>query len=184
MKNNKTTIRLAGPEDAVLLANLSRQTFIEAFGKANTPDNLAAYLEGAFSPGTQFAELSSPGSLFLLLEQEQSPIGYARLLESAAPTCITGVRPIELVRFYLRGAYIGQGLGSLLMQACLDTAQGRGQDVIWLGVWQKNDHAIRFYTRWGFQKVGTHPFQLGSDLQVDDLMQRTLTGERVDKGKD
>ena len=37
--------------------------------------------------------------------------------------------------------------------------------MIWLGVWEKNLRAIRLYEKWGFKKVGTKEFILGSDLQ-------------------
>ncbi len=88
------------------------------------------------------------------------------------PECVSGVRPVELVRFYLLQEWIGKGFGARLMQACVDEGQRRGADVIWLGVWEHNARAIAFYQKWGFAIVGTHNFQLGTELQQDYIMQR------------
>jgi GNAT superfamily N-acetyltransferase len=81
---------------------------------------------------------------------------------------------VELNRFYLVQDWVGQGAGSRLMQACLEEARQTGHDIIWLGVWEKNDRAIAFYRKWDFVEVGRHPFLLGEDLQVDLVMQRRL----------
>lgn len=172
------TIRKANETDAALLADLGRRAFTDAFESANTPENLTVYLAAAFSEHKQAAELAQPGSTFLIAEIRNpqtgalEPVGYARLLAGARETYITGANPIELVRIYALGAYTGRGIGSALMQAALETARGGGYDVMWLGVWQENPRAAAFYERWGFQKAGTHVFQLGDDPQTDWIMQR------------
>jgi RimJ/RimL family protein N-acetyltransferase len=45
---------------------------------------------------------------------------------------------------------------------------------MWLGVWEYNPRAQRFYEKNGFRPVGQHVFQLGSDPQTDLLKQREL----------
>jgi len=171
---NTINIRRAVPEDAVYLARIGREAFAAAFGEQNTAENMDAYLAESFSEQKQAVEIAEEGSIFLIAETEGKTMGYARLLSSMAPTCITGAKPVELVRFYLLPQWIGQGLAGPLMQACLDTARGGGYDVIWLGVWQENPRAIRFYQKWGFTIVGTHTFQLGGDTQHDWLMAQSL----------
>jgi ribosomal protein S18 acetylase RimI-like enzyme len=46
--------------------------------------------------------------------------------------------------------------------------------LVWLGVWEFNPRAIKFYTRYGFKKVGVHPFVLGNDVQNDWLMAKIV----------
>ena len=46
--------------------------------------------------------------------------------------------------------------------------------LIWLGVWEHNVSAIRFYERNQFQLFGKHSFILGSDEQTDLLMELHL----------
>ena len=45
---------------------------------------------------------------------------------------------------------------------------------MWLGVWEYNPRAQRFYEKNGFRFVGKHTFLLGSDPQIDLLMQKDL----------
>ena len=54
---------------------------------------------------------------------------------------------------------------------------GRGKDAVWLGVWDRNERAIRFYESWGFHRAGSQPFLLGSDLQTDLVMVRRIARE-------
>jgi diamine N-acetyltransferase len=175
----KFTIRRARPEDAELLSEIGARGFYQSFAAENTPDNMAAYLGSSFYPEKQAEELAQPGATFLIMENESDPIGFAHLREDSAPTCITGQRPVELSRIYVLDGWKGQGIGSRLMQACIDEALNRGADVLWLGVWEHNPRAIEFYKRWGFTVVGSHPFLLGDEAQVDFVMQCVLS-EKLD----
>ncbi len=167
-------IRTAGPSDHVLLAELGRQTFYDAFAADNTPEDIEAYLAGAFSPQKQAAELADPGTRFLIAELDGEPVGYARLRQDLPPGSIPGERPVEIVRFYSRKEWIGRGVGAALMHACLDEARRRGCDTIWLDVWEQNPRAIAFYKKWGFEIVGKALFTVGADIQHDLLMARPV----------
>lgn len=41
---------------------------------------------------------------------------------------------------------------------------------MWLGVWEKNESAIRFYKGLGFVLHGAHSFYLGDEEQTDLIM--------------
>ena len=175
MEKDKVYMRIATGDDAALLAELGARTFKDAFGKYNTEENINAYLSKAFGAKLQAAELAKRGSVFLIAEFAGKSVGYARLNESQAPSGVKGHRPIELVRIYALPEMIGHGIGSQLMQACLQAAQKRGCDTIWLGVWERNARAIAFYRKWRFTKAGTQTFQLGDDPQTDWVMQRSVS---------
>lgn len=171
------TLRHATMADAALLAELGRETFSETFAAENTPDNMAQYLASAFGVDIQTAELAEPGVLFLIAEWEEKPVGYAQLKEGSTETGVTGQHPVELVRLYVRKRWHGEGIGMALMEACLREAAQMGGDVIWLGVWERNPRAIRFYQKWGFSQVGTHGFLMGNDLQRDWVLERPLEAD-------
>ena len=176
-------VRQATCDDLNLLVLLGKQTFFEAFAADNNPDDLKQYLTEAFSPEKTRSELLAMESIFLLAYSGSNgqPIGYARLLGNSSESCITGKNPVELVRLYVKQRAIGQGYGSQLMQACLARADQEGFQTIWLGVWEKNYRAQRFYKRWGFQQVGSHDFPMGKDIQTDFILVRSVrTNEIVD----
>jgi ribosomal protein S18 acetylase RimI-like enzyme len=77
---------------------------------------------------------------------------------------------MELRRIYAVQEFIGKGVGKELMYRSIHEARQRDCDVIWLGVWEKNQRAIDFYKKWGFREVGAHLFALGDEPQNDLLM--------------
>lgn len=170
------SIRRATADDAKVLTDLSYTTFWDAFAHhpKNAPDDLAHYMRQAFNVEQIAAELAEPNSIFLIAEVESRPAGYAKLNLDTTEDGITAVRPIELARLYSHQEYIGRGVGQDLMDACFELARSGDHDVMWLGVWEYNPRARRFYERNGFRQVGRHVFQLGSDPQIDLLMQREI----------
>ena len=169
-----TQIRIARYEDAALLAEIGRRAFDEAYGHFNDSTDMAVYLAEAFSPEKQAAELLQPSSMFLILETEGQPAGYARLLDIPAPAFVKAARPLELVRIYVLRPWMNQGLGGQLMQCCINQAQAGGYDALWLSVWTKNPRAVAFYRKWGFEVSGRAPFIIGSDVQEDYIMTRAI----------
>lgn len=167
-------IRRATAADAGRLAELGAETFTETFAEQNTPEDLGAYLSEAFTAARLAEELADDASTFWLAEVEGEPAGYAKLHAGEAPACVGGDRPIELARLYVLRRWLGRGVGETLMRECVEEARRQGYQTMWLGVWERNARAQAFYRRWGFRKVGEHVFQLGSDPQIDWLMEREM----------
>jgi diamine N-acetyltransferase len=169
-------IRKATPDDAKLLADLAYTTFWDAFAHhpKNAPDDLAHYMRQAFDIEQITEELADPKSIFLIAEIDGEPAGYAKLIFESSEPEIVAEWPVELSRLYSHQKFLGQGVGQALMDACFAEAKKAGRDVMWLGVWEYNPRAQRFYEKNGFRFVGKHTFQLGSDSQTDLLMQRMI----------
>ena len=104
-------------------------------------------------------------------------VGYVMLREGRTPSIVPANDALEIARLYARRRAVGTGVGAALMQRALAEAAGRGKDAVWLGVWDRNERAIRFYESWGFHRCGTQPFLLGTDLQTDLVMVRRLAQE-------
>lgn len=169
-------IRQATSDDAKLLTDLAYTTFWDAFAHhpKNAPDDLAHYMRQAFNIEQIAAELSEEKSIFLIAEVDDEAAGYAKIIIDTIEDGITAERPIELSRLYSHQRFLGQGIGQRLMDACFARAVEENRDVMWLGVWEFNPRAQRFYEKNGFTVVGKHVFQLGSDPQTDLLMERKL----------
>jgi diamine N-acetyltransferase len=174
MNLEQFTIRKATPADAEILSSLGALAFTQAFAALNTPENLAMYLAGAFSPAKQAAELALPGCAFFIVELNNKQEGYARMQGGASKPCVRAQNPVELVRFYVLEAWKGQGVAHLLMNACLAEAKTGGYDVIWLSAWKENPRALAFYRKWGFEEVGSNVFVVGEDAQEDAIMARPV----------
>ena len=168
-------IRYGTIDDAAMLAELGAKTFYDTFARDNTPENIASYLKASFSIEIQFHELSEPDNVFLIVESEKIPTGYAQLIINSGDQWIHRKKPLEIRRIYALQEYLGKGVGKELMQATIREARQRACDCVWLGVWEKNQRAIDFYEKWGFRKVGTHLFSVGNDPQNDYVMELEMT---------
>ncbi len=173
---NEIYIRHATINDAEMLTDLAYVTFWDAFydHPKNAPDDLADYMAKAFSLEQIEHELSDKNSIFLIAEIENKPVGYAKLVVDYIEPGVIAEKPIELNRLYSTTEFLGKGVGAALMEECFAVAKELGCDVMWLGVWEYNPRAQRFYEKYGFRVVGKHTFQLGSDAQTDLIMQREL----------
>ena len=167
-------IRQADVGDAAVLAALATRTFTDSFAAYNKPEDVEAYLAKSFTPAQIERELSDPRSTFFLAEVGSMAAGYAKLRDGEVPSCVSGSRPIEIHRLYALESWHGRGVGSALMNACLDRARRSGCDTVWLAVWDRNPRARNFYRKCGFADVGSKIFQFGSDAQIDVVMQVRL----------
>ena len=174
--SDEILIRQATRDDAKLLTDLSYTTFRDAFAyhPKNAPEDLANYMRQAFNTEQIIAELVDQNSIFLVAEVDGQPAGYAKLIVGTIEDEITARKPIELSRLYSHQKFLGGGVGQKLIDTCFDLARDNDNDVMWLGVWEYNPRAQRFYEKNGFREVGKHTFQLGSDPQIDLLMQKEL----------
>jgi len=168
-------IRRAMAADAEALSAFAATVFRETFAPDNDPMDLQAYLTDAFTPEKQAAEIADGSCVCFIAEVGETLVGYALLrVEARDQRDPSEARPVELQRFYVEQAWHGRGIAPRLMAACVDAARTAGGATIWLGVWERNARAIRFYVKQGFTDVGSQAFQLGADLQTDRVMSRSV----------
>lgn len=177
-ENSSTTekflIRTAVARDAEILARLSYQTFVEAFADQNTEENMAQYLSKNCTTPVLTEELKNDYSTFLIAEKDGEAVGFAQLLTIEIPEELKNKRVIEIHRLYVLKKMIGRKIGKALMEECLKRAKQNKFETIWLGVWERNAHAIAFYEKFGFEVFGSHIFEVGWDPQTDLLMKKEL----------
>lgn len=170
----KAHIRPIGVEDAEALQSLGKTTFREAFGDQNSFADMDQYLNEKFSLSQLTKEIKTKGSAFYFLEENHTPFGYLKLNVGAAQSDDILPTAFEIERIYLLEAYHGKGYGQILMDKSIAEAKAHNCHTIWLGVWEHNLKAIRFYKKNGFSVFSKHPFKLGGDDQTDILMKRRL----------
>ena len=168
-------IRQATAADAATLAEFAERVFDEVFSPGNDEGDMASYLNEAFSPDKQRAEITAPGSIVLLAEDGSGTLaGYLHICPAPAPECVSDPAAVELKRLYVDPARHSRGLGKQLLEDGLARAKATGAKAVWLGVWERNFRAQHFYQREGFTRAGEHDFYLGSDRQTDWIMERAL----------
>lgn len=101
-------------------------------------------------------------------------VGYFKLNEHDAQTDIKTEESLELERIYVVKEFQGMQIGRLMLQKAIELAVEKGKRYIWLGVWEKNFNAIRFYQKYNFKKFATHSYFIGNDEQMDWLLRLEL----------
>lgn len=171
------TVAKRTPAVAAQLAEIGRQTFSETFASHNSAEDMAAYLDAAFGPEKQLAELQDADTVFLLARMQQELVGYAKLRFNSTLGLEPGKAPdnrLEIERLYVLDDWIGTGLGASLMRRGVEEARQHGSRAIVLGVWEHNRRAIEFYQRFGFKTIGQHEFLVGTDRQTDLILRKGL----------
>lgn len=164
-------LRRATPDDAAPLAAFGARVFAETFAADNRPEDMALHVAATYEPARQARELDDPALTYVVAEVDRALVGYALVRSGAAPACVPPVA-LEILRFYVDRPLHGTGVSRALMAECIALAERRGAAALWLGVWERNARAIRFYEKCGFRVVGSQHFTLGTDVQTDRVMVR------------
>ncbi len=173
-KMENIQIRKVNLNDIIPLQTIGRQTFFETFSEVNTEENMKEYLENGFSTEKLTTEISDPNSEFYFAEHNHNIIGYLKLNTGNAQTEIKDDHALEIERIYVLKDYHGKNVGQLLYDHAMQIAKQKNMDFVWLGVWEENPRAIRFYSKNGFVEFGKHLFRLGDDEQTDIMMKLQL----------
>jgi ribosomal protein S18 acetylase RimI-like enzyme len=165
-----TVFRPAVIGDAPALSVFAERSFRETFGPDNRPEDMDLYCHKAFGTEIQQRELTDPEVITFLALSETTIVGYGQIRLGSRTTCIACDNAAEIQRLYIGGAWHGKQLAQALLRKLVGAAARSGTECIWLGVWERNARAIRFYEKAGFSVVGEHEFSLGSDIQRDLIM--------------
>lgn len=161
-------------DDLSKLQQIGKQTFHETFAETNTEEDMQEYLRKSFSDEQVTSELTNSESAFYFATLDNRVIGYLKLNFGQAQTEINDPNSLEIERIYVLKEFQGRKVGQLLYNKALSVARERNFEYLWLGVWEKNEKAIQFYKKNGFEQFDQHVFVLGTDEQIDLMMRLKL----------
>lgn len=163
-------IRKLTTADIIELQNIGKLTFAETFSSQNSEANMTKYLEHKFSIENLNAELSDHNAEFYFAEIEGNAIGYLKINVGQSQTEIRDKNTLEIERIYVLKEFHGKKVGQILYEMAIELAKDKKVEYVWLGVWEENLRAIRFYEKNGFVAFDKHVFKLGDDEQIDIMM--------------
>ena len=163
-------IRKLNITDLENLQKISITTFRETFEEVNTEEDMQKYLDENLSEEKLKSELENPNSEFYFAENDNQILGYLKLKFGNAQTENQGNEALEIERIYVLKEFFSLKIGQILFEKSLEIAKEKKLKFIWLGVWEENKRAIRFYEKNGFKIFGKHDFVLGNDVQTDLMM--------------
>lgn len=160
--------------DLVALQTLSIKTFTDTFAKDNTPEDLKEYLDQAYTEEKLTSELQNKQSEFYFIYSDDQLAGYLKINVNDAQTETIEGDALEIERIYIDSDFKRLGLGKMLYNKAIERAKELNKTAIWLGVWERNFSAMKFYRKMGFTQVGAHSFFMGEDEQTDLIMKKNL----------
>ena len=112
--------------------------------------------------------------LYIVAFDNEKMVGFAKLSHQQQLGDFITMQSLEICRLYVLKAYHDQKVGKLLMEATIELAKKEEMESVVLGVWEDNHRAVAFYKKWGFEKIGTHPFVMGDLIETDWVMEKKL----------
>lgn len=176
--SSEITIRRGDAGDARLVSTLATVTFFEAYFEQDDPPDLANYLAENFAADIIADELTDPETYFFIIHRGGPAVGYAKLRDKQPHPSVTSRNAIELQRIYVVERVWGSGVGEKILRHCIEFARSKEKDVLWLGVWEENPRAIRFYEKHSFKRVGTLEFPYGNTVGINAVMQLEINNVR------
>ncbi len=168
------TIRQATTSDVSIISALGITTCYEAYFELDPSPDLADYCVNFFSLEQIRSEIEDANSTFFIAELGGKAVGYAKLREGKKIECLLGKNAIEVQRIYILEKMKGKRIGKALMEKCFEIAQEKSYETIWLGVWDKNLKAIKFYEKFGMENVGLTDFSDGKNEFINLVFAKEL----------
>ena len=168
------SILQANISDKNIICALGVTTFYEAYFEQDDSHDLANYALESFGQARIEAELNDANSTFFIAELNGSAVGYAKLRENSEVDCLKNENAVELQRIYILERAQRKGVGARLLNRCLEAARAKGYETLWLGVWERNSAALRFYEKTGFVKVGEVRFPYGGTVGTNCVLKIEL----------
>ncbi len=171
------TMRRITLEDVPALSFMAKKTFYDTFTGTCTEDDMNHFLQKYYNENVLASEVKDTDMEYFFAEINNEPVGYILFAEAKINFDeIKGSSALELKRLYVNAAYHGKGVAQKMMQFYLDHAVSQGYDVGFLGVWEHNMRAQRFYHKYGFKASShTHDFPIGNTPQTDIYMWKNLS---------
>ncbi len=163
------TIRRVTLADTNTLSALSKKTFFDTFTGTCTPKDMNDFLEDYFNVAQVEKELNNEADFYFFAEVDGVPAGYIRFMEDYSNfEVMKKWKAMELKRIYVLQQFQGKGIANKLLDFIHEFCMAQNYRVMWLGVWENNVRARKFYEKNGFVNSGyTHNFPIGSTPQTD-----------------
>lgn len=153
---------------------VGRATFLESYAGILPVEDIVAHCAVKHAPDVYAAWLEDGKTVCWLVEAAHggAPVGYLVLGAPDLPLKNPDANDWEIKRIYLLSRFQGSGTGRHLMESCMRQAKALGCKRLVLGVYSRNDQALKFYARMGFEQIGERMFRVGATDYYDYILGR------------
>jgi GNAT superfamily N-acetyltransferase len=167
-------IRRAVPSDALCIAALGMQVFLDTYAVNGIRASLAREAVETLSPDVIAELLVESATTFLVAEMSGHLVAFAQTAAHAGHERVPLTPATELKRLYVQECFTGRGIGKALLGRAEAEARASGAAGIWLTAWSRNTRARSFYTSQGYVELGPTLFTVQGEQHENRLFTKSL----------
>lgn len=141
--------------DLPSVRRITWQSWISTYVSFIPESDLKSYFDIHYTEDALLSIFNDPFSQGFVAERDHQIAGYARIFFNRDEN------RLYVPSLYFLPDFQGQGMGRQLLEAAEEYAAEKGLDELWIGVMLKNNQALVFYRKVGFQFVREEPFTMG-----------------------
>ena len=161
--NSTLSIRFADLDDINTIGFLGQQTWPSTYGHILSPEQLDYMVNLFCSPSSLRQQMLEARHHFLILEEEEEPVGFASWAATPDPAIF------KLHKLYVLPGRQGKGMGKAILDFILEDIRPQGAKTLQLNV-NRYNKAIQFYERMGFSIIGEEDIDVGNNFFMNDFI--------------
>jgi diamine N-acetyltransferase len=170
-----TEYRAPRIDEVEALAELSRDTFREAFAHLYSAEDLALFEAAVYAPEVIGAELASPNRRYMIAYDGGHMVGYCKIgFDKTLDYDWGDQKIVELKQLYVFASHHGGGVAQHLTDWATSEARAVGANALLLSVYSDNPRGQRFYQKNGFAHVADTYFMVGNQRDDEYLCLKPL----------
>ncbi|AOM79996.1 GNAT family N-acetyltransferase [Pedobacter steynii] len=154
----------ATSKDYPIIQEIAHQTWPDTFGAILSKEQISYMLEMMYSTPALTEQTEKKGHHFLIVKDEDIPLGYA-----SYELNYKGSSKTKIHKIYILPEAQGKGVGKLLMNTITDVARENQNNTLSLNV-NRDNSAFDFYSKIGFEKVGEENIDIGDGFLMEDYI--------------
>jgi ribosomal protein S18 acetylase RimI-like enzyme len=179
---DRIDIRTADVSHAAAIAAIGEKSFHDAFMPFfNRYEDLLDYLGHTYDIQKIANSIIKSNNVFFVALYNKRAVGFAKVKKQSLNKQISDSKQMELQKIYVLKAYHGAGIAQALLHSIVQLSKEIQPDCIWLDVAQRNERAIHFYEKNGFEKCGKRFFKIGTQTFTYDLMVLPVIADSVNQ---
>lgn len=167
-------IRMASPDDALNLAVLAMQVWLDTYATAGIRKSISRYVLAEFTPDNMHRILSDRQSFVLVAERDNHLIGFSHVVSGRETAFCDIAGQAEIDRLYIQESFCNAGLGAELLSRTEHEARRRKVSAIWLSHWVRNCKAAGFYRKMGYADRGAICFEMEGEQHENRVLVKNL----------
>jgi len=141
--------------DLASIRRITWHSWISSYASFIPESDLKSYFDLRYTEEAFLSMFDDPLTQGFVAEKDDQIAGYSRLFFNRDEN------RLYVPSLYFLPDFQGQGMGRQLLDTAEEYAAEKGLDKLWIGVMVRNNPALVFYRKVGFQFVREEPFTMG-----------------------